>query len=178
MTESPFALVPFPGESSPPIKITGTINRKKNILTVHYLLSGNLKGILFPNCSAQPKRKVDLWKETCCELFFAAKSAPAYWECNFSPSGDWNIYRMDAYRRIGFREEALLQRLQLESRQELDEFVLDAVIDLNPIFQDQTLEVGISAIIQTKDEKESYWALAHPASQADFHRRESFLIEL
>ncbi len=102
MTDRKFELLPFSGESSPQIKITGNITRKNNILTVRYLLSGKLEEILFPLSSTGPKRKFDLWKVTCCELFFAVKEAPAYWECNFSPSGHWNIYRMDAYRKSAF----------------------------------------------------------------------------
>ncbi len=43
---------------------------------------------------------------------------------------------------------------------------------------DQVLEVAISAVIKSIDEKVTFWALTHPDSQPDFHRRESFIIEL
>jgi hypothetical protein len=40
------------------------------------------------------------------------------------------------------------------------------------------LEIGITAIIQTTDSYETYWALTHPAPFADFHLRESFILAL
>jgi len=50
---------------------------------------------------------------------------------------------------------------------------------LNPILGSaQSLEVGITSIVQTTDGKESYWALTHPGSVADFHLRQSFILEL
>ncbi len=66
---------------------------------------------------------------------------------------------MDAYRRIGFREETSIQRLQPEIKNEAGLFALNAVVDLNSIIhEDQLLEVGITAIIHTKDYNETYWA--------------------
>jgi hypothetical protein len=96
-----------------------------------------------------------------------------------SPSGDWNVYRMDAYRRIGFREETAIQRLPFEVRNEAAVFQLSALVELHPILQpNQSLEFGITAIIQTTDRNETYWALSHPAPSADFHLRESFSLGL
>ncbi len=72
-----------------------------------------------------------------------------------------------------------MQRLQFEVREEVGVFTLDAAIDLTPILHaDQILEVGVTAVIQTKDSNETYWALAHPSPQADFHLRESFILTL
>jgi len=42
----------------------------------------------------------------------------------------------------------------------------------------QTLGVAMSAVINHKDGKLTYWALTHPGPQPDFHRRDSFIIEL
>jgi hypothetical protein len=86
---------------------------------------------------------------------------------------------MDAYRRIGFKEEASVQPLSFEWQKVANVVTLDAKIDLNPIFQlDDLVEAGITAVIQTKDGSETYWALIHPAPQADFHLRESFILPL
>jgi hypothetical protein len=43
---------------------------------------------------------------------------------------------------------------------------------------DQALEVAITAVIKPKDGDVTYWALSHSGSQADFHRRDSFIVEL
>ena len=38
--------------------------------------------------------------------------------------------------------------------------------------------VGIAAVIKLAGGGLTYWALTHPGPQADFHRRDSFLVEL
>jgi hypothetical protein len=43
---------------------------------------------------------------------------------------------------------------------------------------DQPLAVGIAAVIQLAGGDLTYWALTHPGPQPDFHRRDSFLVEL
>jgi hypothetical protein len=43
---------------------------------------------------------------------------------------------------------------------------------------ERTLKVGISAVIKNINGKITYWALTHPGSRADFHRRDSFIIKL
>ena len=42
---------------------------------------------------------------------------------------------------------------------------------------EKPIDVGITSVIQTKHGKETYWALLHPRSEADFHARESFVLE-
>jgi len=182
-----FNLIPFPSDRLPKVSVTGEIHRADGQLLIRYELRGDLDNIIIPAPSTSPGRKDELWKTTCFEFFLAIKDQPGYWEFNMSLSGDWNIYRMDAYRRVGFGEETSMQRLPFEvqkacvepSRNEERAFRLSAAIDLNPIFQrNQLLEVGITAIIQTKDGNETFWALAHPAPYADFHLRESFTLAL
>lgn len=179
MITYPFSLVPFPRPDLPALKITGTVSRQKNLLTLHYVLSGEVEKVVLPARSVQPGRRDELWKMTCFEFFLALKSQPQYWEFNLSPSGDWNVYHMDAYRRIGFREEMSIQHLLFEASKEAGSFTLDVTTDLSPILGEvQTIEAGVTAVIQALDGKESYWALAHPVSHADFHVREGFTLVL
>ncbi|HEX6033130.1 MAG TPA: DOMON-like domain-containing protein [Anaerolineales bacterium] len=178
MTEQSFALIPFPAPALPEITISGQIARRNNLVVLRYSLAGDLQNIVLP-ARAAPGRKDDLWKATCFEFFIAIKNRPHYWEFNLSPSGDWNVYRMDAYRRVGFREETSFQQLPFETKQAASAFELNIAVDLSPILPSQEeIEAGIAAIIQTRDGSETYWALAHPARQADFHRRESFILRL
>jgi hypothetical protein len=126
-----------------------------------------------------PSRKDELWKATCFEFFLAIKGQPGYWEFNLAPCGDWNVYRMDAYRRVGFREETAISRLHFEFKKESGGYSLDVSVDMASLIQpEQELQMAITAIIQTMDGIETYWALAHPASHADFHLRESFILAL
>jgi len=179
MTERSFSLIPFDAPNIPKISITGKISLQNNIITLHYLLAGKIEEILLPTKTMNPTRKDELWKMTCFEFFLAIKDQPQYWEFNMSPSGDWTVYHMDAYRRIGFREETSIQQLPFGFRNEAGIFHLNMLVDLNPILeQDQFLELGITAIVQTTGGDETYWALSHPAPSADFHLRESFILEL
>jgi hypothetical protein len=40
------------------------------------------------------------------------------------------------------------------------------------------LEVGVSAVLQSSSGELSYWAVAHPGSEPDFHHREGFCLKL
>ena len=142
-------------------------------------MTGNIKQIILPTLSASLARKDDLWKATCFEFFLAIPGHPQYWEFNMSPSGDWNVYVMDAYRRVKFREERSMKQIQLKVQKDASGFFLNTNVDLNPIIQPtETLNIGITAVIQTKDGDDTYWALAHSGAQADFHLREDFLIHV
>lgn len=179
MTGQSFSLIPFPSLHVPEISISGHILRTDEVLSLHFMLGGNIDEVLLPPRSAHPARKDELWKATCFECFLAIQGQPGYWEFNMSPSGDWNIYRMEAYRRLGFRQEAALQGLPFDFRKEQAAILLDANVPLDPIVpRGSSLDVGIAAIVQTEGGIETYWALTHPAAQADFHLRESFTLVL
>ncbi len=178
MSEHPFSLIAFPNTNIPDINISGRIARQNNILTIHYSLMGNVDLIRFPEISSHPTRKDDLWKATCFEFFLAIPDGQ-YWEFNMSPSGNWNIYHMDAYRQVGLREESSMQRLQFSVRKDAECVSLETNVDLNPILdEEKPIQVGITTVIQTKDDHETYWALTHPGSQADFHLQECFILRL
>jgi len=172
----PFALISYPAENIPSIEITGTVTRQDNILSIHYSIRGKLENILLPESSV-PSRQDNLWKTTCFEFFITIKDQPRYWEFNMSPSGKWNVYAMDAYRQVNMQKETAFTQLPFEFRKTKDEALLDISVDLNPILQSEAnLEIGVTTIIQTTDGAETYWALAHPGQQADFHLRDSFIM--
>jgi hypothetical protein len=179
MTGQAYSLLPFPGPNIPAITLTGSAFVEHQRLAVRYRLAGNVEDILLPSPSHLPRRRDELWKATCLEFFLACKGAPPYWEFNLSPSGDWNVYRMEAYRRIGFCEESAIESLPFVFRREADGFSLQASVDLRPnLSPGQDLEMGLTAVIQTRDGNETYWALAHPGTEADFHLREGFILTL
>ena len=179
MIEQTFTLIPFPGVDIPAISLTGILSLDHHVLNLHYALTGDLESVLLPSDSLSARRKDELWKGTCFEFFLAIKNEPGYWEFNMSPSGDWNVYRMDAYRRMGFREETAISQLPILFKKEWNNFLLEASVELTSIIPpEEELQMGITAIIQTKDGNETYWALTHPAHHADFHLRDSFILPL
>jgi hypothetical protein len=179
MTAHSFSLIPFPAPTLPAVAITGTVSLLENLLDLHYSLTGATRQVFLPLPSPSPGRRDELWKATCFEFFLAVKDRPDYWEFNMSPSGDWNVYRMEAYRRLGFRQETGISHLPSVLNKDMDEYALDVSLDLTPILRPGLeLQIGITAVIQTHDGNQTYWALIHPGAQADFHLRESFILSL
>ncbi|MBI4684129.1 MAG: DOMON-like domain-containing protein [Nitrospirae bacterium] len=180
MIEKRFFLQPFHIPSSlPDVKITGAISRRSNILFIQYEFIGNLEEVLILEPVAMPERKHSLWKRTCFEFFLAVKGSPQYWEFNLSPSLDWNVYRFEYYRQKEMKEEPAFMSLLFNVRTQPGSFLLDLELDLDKIVMiDQSLEIGISAVIQLRDSTLTYWALTHPGQKPDFHHRSSFIIEL
>ncbi|HSL28462.1 MAG TPA: DOMON-like domain-containing protein [Anaerolineales bacterium] len=177
MPDQSFSLIPFPARLIPAITISGWVTMLESWLTVRYVLAGDLHMVFLPAESASPRRKDELWKQTCFEFFLALKGRPQYWEFNFSPAGDWNVYRMEAYRRIDFQEEASIQSVRRKIHRATEAFSLQAAVDLRSMLQyEEPLEMGVTAVVHMKDGNETYWALTHPGPQADFHNRESFTL--
>lgn len=177
---SDYSLQPLvtPASSPPPnLKIVGNISRHANTLVISYEILGDLAQLAIPT-SAVPARKHELWTETCLEFFLGIKNSPQYWEFNSSPAGHWNVYRFTDYRQ-GMQEEIAFESLPFSVQNKAKSLSLVLEINLAKIVQaNQALEVSISAVIKIKDGEVTYWALSHPSSQADFHRRDSFIVQL
>lgn len=177
MNSHSFSLKPF-SSVVPPIIIKGSIRRLANKFTISYSLTGALSELVIPAPAEMPERRDNIWQETCFEFFLGLKDYDRYWEFNLSLSGHWNVYRFKAYRE-GKQEEAAFSSLPFNVINNNDAFMLDLEFDLDKIIQEnETLEAGISAVIKQKDGNTTHWALAHADQKADFHRRESFIIEL
>jgi hypothetical protein len=179
MTGRNFSLQPF-SPIDPPLnfKITGHIVRRPHQLAIRYDLRGDLAQLVIPAPADVATRRPGLWEETCCEFFLGVKDAPRYWEFNLSPAGHWNVYRFAGYRQ-GMAEETALTSLPVKVRRRSD--LLEVAIELEVdriVSADQPLKVGIAAVIRLAGHGVTYWALIHPGPQADFHRRDSFLVEL
>jgi len=179
MNSRSFSLKPFPSAGLlPHLKITGNIGRHSKTLTISYALLGPLTEVLIPSHADMPARKNSLWEETCFEFFLGVKNSDQYWEFNLSPAVHWNVYRFKSYRQ-GMQEEQAFTSFPFSMQKKLNALRLSLKLDLDKIVPtDQTLKVAISAIIKLVNGKITYWALAHPGPQPDFHRKESFILEL
>jgi hypothetical protein len=179
MSRRSFSLQPF-SPLEPPLnfKLTGHIARRSNQLAVRYDLRGDLAELVIPAPAAMPARRPELWEATCFEFFLGVKDSPRYWEFNLSPAGDWNVYCFTGYRQ-GMAEETALTPLPVSVRRGSDSLQVALELDMEKIVAaDQPLEVGIAAVIKLAGHELTYWALTHPGPAADFHRRDSFLVEL
>jgi hypothetical protein len=179
MNRCDFSLEPFPpGSSRSGLKITGYLTRPAHRLAIRYVLSGLLEKLLIPAPADPPVRRRRLWEETCFEFFLGVKGAPHYWEFNLSPAGHWNVYRFSGYRQ-GMAEAAAFGLLPFSVHRQPDSLSVTLDVDIGRIVAaDQSLAIGLAAVLQFKDQGLSYWALAHPGPRPDFHRREGFGVEL
>ena len=149
-----------------------------NVLTLHYEASGDNGGVLVP-AAKTAARAEGLWRHTCFEAFLLAQGRAGYLELNFSPSGEWAIYRFQAYR-VGMLapQAALPPRILFERSRE--RLAINVEIALRPVEvpDDCRLQVGLAAVIESRSGTLSYWALRHPAERPDFHHPDSFAITL
>jgi hypothetical protein len=170
----------------PDLKITGWIDRSGDILEIQYQLIGDLDAVAIAAPVGTPSRRFELWEATCLEFFLAPIGQHHYWEFNLSPSGDWNVFRLDDYRQ-GLRNEEQFQTLPFEVTHQNRELSLFLRVDLGGLIEacasssddrHQPLVAGVTTVIQNRAGDFSYWALCHPGPEADFHRRDSFTIGL
>lgn len=179
MSPHAFRLEPFDRRHLPAgLGVTGTILREEGTLRLEYRLEGPLEALRLPPPSARPARRDGLWQATCLEFFLGVPGRPEYWEFNLSPSGDWNAYRLADYRQ-GLEPETAITVLRPQTRRREATLRLDLVTPLDPIVpRDQPLEAAVTAVLEQEDGRLSYWALAHPADEPDFHLRAGFRLHL
>jgi hypothetical protein len=176
-----FALVPHP--DAPPVSIEAVeveiVMSDPDDVLLRFIVKG--ADLLLPEWSS-PGRVADLWQTTCFELFLRPADTAAYFEFNFSPSTRWAAYAFDGYRE-GMRDLELGVEPHVDRHPDFApenadaHYMLEADVDLSGI-PAGALRVGLSAVIEETDGTKSYWALAHPAAEPDFHHPGSFAFEL
>ncbi len=156
--------------------VDGTLHLTGEQLRIDYRLHPTAQPVRWPEPSLSPSRLDGLWQHTCFELFIAPNASSQYLEFNFSPSGDWNCYAFDAYR------EGATQAVELDTLEVLAhsptlraQFCLPAGLKAYPVAQWQ---IGITAVIEYASGDLDYAALRHTAAKPDFHRRDSFCLDL
>ena len=180
----PFSLIPHPATADVALTaITGHLRRTRDALWVRYVLAGDIERLRIP--AHQPACFADgLWRRTCCELFVARKGEAAYHECNFSPSGEWAAYAFTRTREraAGANEQALIALdPDISVRRGAETLELQATVRLDRLSARYTggaLLLAVSVVIEHRDGSLSYWALAHPQAQPDFHHPDAFVLEL
>jgi hypothetical protein len=174
-----FKLVPFPTQDLlPNVELSGRIERQKETLSIAYQLQGNLNEISIDPPVIIPSRKFELWTATCFEFFIGIPGNSDYWEFNLAPSGDWNVFHLDDYRQ-GLQNELAFTTLPFTIDRQANCLLLTLTFDLSKIISvAQTLEISVTTVIKSHLNEISYWALTHPGTAADFHRRDSFIIKI
>ena len=141
-----------------------------DLLGLTYRIGGDLRRVAFPKPQANARTN-GLWQHSCCEAFLGA--GQGYYELNFSPSSQWAAYRFDGHR-AGMRN-ATMDDPAIAWTREGDAAKLVATIRLP---SDVKGPLGLSAIIEDTSGNRSFWALAHPPGEPDFHDAACFVAQL
>jgi len=148
----------------------------EDYLHLQYEVTGELSALNIP--AMQTPCVVDgLWQQTCFEAFIAVNGEERYYEFNFSPSSAWAAYAFSSYRcrsAWAINKAPIIRCTQTKESLLMD--VLIAAVDLPLKLEDQFFQLGLTAVIETKEGGLSYWALQHSDSAADFHQREYFIL--
>ena len=121
---------------------------------------------------ALPQRIDGLWNSTCFEAFLRPKGQVFYREWNFSPSSHWAAYDFDGYREDR-ADAAVTAPPYIRMEDNLTWWSVGAAFVIE---SGQRWNLGLSAVLKEKDGTKSYWALAHPPGQPDFHHDDCFAV--
>src|SRR5881394_1737541 len=129
------------------VNATLTVDAK---LSLHYELHGAVARMNIP--APGPARiGWKLWRHTCCELFLRQKSAHAYQEVNFSPSGEWAAYAFTRYREgAPLADESM--NPQIAVRPDDEQLELSALVHAPP----GALMLGLSVVVEEESGALSY----------------------
>jgi hypothetical protein len=157
--------------------VTARVDRlSADLLVVYYQIEGDIDELQLP-----PQRRSahtdGLWQHTCFEAFVRASGGRSYYELNFSPSSEWAIYRFDDYRR-GMTPLEPPHPPKIICRRRENRLEADVDVHLTGIVPQAELQLALSAVLEDQQGKISYWALAHPPGNADFHHDAGFALRL
>lgn len=145
-------------------------------LNLSYRVSAEPGVLCIPPFSSHPVFTDDLWQHTCFELFAAAEGSESYREFNFAPSGHWAAYAFSGYRQRVDWQVKRAPQLQLARHASLLELTVELPLILLP--EASCLKLSATAVLESVAGELTYWALNHAGERPDFHRRESFILEL
>lgn len=144
-------------------------------LVLYYFVTGKISDLRLPPVAAAA-RTDELWQHTCFEAFIRPSPAAAYYEFNFAPSTQWAAYRFSSYRS-GMRVATEIGAPLVEVQSAPERYTLQASLELGQLSRPSLWRLGLSAVIEETSGRKSYWALAHPPGNADFHHSDCFAHE-
>jgi hypothetical protein len=145
--------------------ITARITPDGDWLRLRWRIEGARKLVVPP--FAGRGRTDGLWQTTCFELFLQVPGEPGYTELNLSPSERWNAYDFAAYRE-GMSARAFPREPSCTMRQGEALAIFDAAVPASAL-PPAPWRLNMTAVIEEEGGTKSFWALAHPEGQPDFH---------
>jgi hypothetical protein len=154
------------------IAITALPNKN---LHLAYHLQADMQYLRIPETQT-PAMTDGLWEHTCFELFIGTEGDSAYQEFNFSPSGQWANYLFSDYRQRRTWQSDHVYWIDVEhSDTDLQMNIIIPYSELALLDTSKTMQIGITAVLETTNGELSYWALHHPTKAPNFHHRGGFI---
>lgn len=174
MSATGFTLSPFNWPQEPYPSLTGNLAISDGILRIKYELCGLDSDAVFPTPSANPARRLQLWRHTCFELLWGPFNDPRYWELNASPAGHWNILSFTDYR-LGMREETRIAA-RVRTQRRPAGFSICCTVPVAALECLGPYRFAPAAIIRLAGGRRTFWAIRHPGQAPDFHHPLSFAL--
>jgi hypothetical protein len=183
MERGTWELVDFHGASS--LRVAARAWRDGEALVVEHCVSPASALILRDAPGAPEERsrgepgrhplwRDELWRVTCFEAFVARPGSPGYMELNASPRGHFALYSFDSVR-AGMRPLADAE-VVVRSHEEGGALVVRT--RAAPRGLSGPLRVGLTAVVEVRELGLRYFALSHAGPKPDFHRPETWSVEL
>jgi hypothetical protein len=151
-------------------------------LLVRFFMAGDRRHISWPELPDPAQWTDGLWQHSCFEAFLRPEGGGTYYEFNLAPSLHWAAYRFSGYRSgMEAVREVGPPRGDAPAPEGRTDFAFSATLELERLAAlplDRPWHLGLSAIIEEKNGRLSYWALAHPPGKPDFHHPDCFRFEL
>ena len=175
-----FTLQPHPATppAGPPFKVWATVDHIASLgavatTNIWFGVGAPAERFVIREMS-EPWRGEELWRTTCFEAFLRPVGAETYREWNFAPAGNWAAYDFSG-RREGMTRAEVGSPPYIRMEDNFTWWTVGATIAADA---GQQWQLGLSAILEEKDGPKSYWALAHPPGEPDFHHPDCFAAQL
>lgn len=139
-------------------------------MMIRYRLDG-CSDVVVPDKTATGQAD-ELWRTTCFELFIA-DAGGSYREFNFSSSGQWAAYRFSGYRNLAGDYEPIIEP---EIITDSGASVLTVTVFLSAQEFAGSSHTSLTAVVEEKRKRMSYWADRHPGLKPDFHNPACFVL--
>ena len=151
----------------------------RDCVALDYVVTGTIDDLQLSPVLASG-RSDRLWENTCFEVFIRPGAGDGYYEFNFAPSTQWAAYHFSRYRG-GRRDVTEIDALAIDVQSGARRYALRTRLKLDrlpELARSAAWRLGLSTIIKETNGRKSYWALAHPPGDADFHHADCFAHEL
>ncbi len=152
------------------------------VLKIAYELSGeDLSKILLPSPLINPGRVIGLWESTCFEMFIKNSNSDEYLEFNVTSEYTWNVFHFPN-KKARLKEYLEIANLGVSAVNSKDKFCLTCWFSVDKLpsyfWSDGKMNIGLTAVIETKENELSYWAIKHADDKPNFHQHDTFIYEL